>query len=292
MNSDASPARRPVALVTGASRGAGRGIAVALGSHGCKVYVTGRSEDSTAQALPGTIHATAAAVTEAGGEGVAVRCDHGQADQVAELFARIERDEGQLDILVNNACAIQDALNGPGPFWEKPLSLGRMIDVGIKSGYDASWHAAPIMVSQDRGLVVFTSSPGAVHYCLGPAYGAHKAGLDKLAADMAVDFQDTGVSAVSVWMGALATERLLAMINAGPEKYGHLEHALESPEFTGHVIWALFNDAELSELSGQTLIGAELGQRYGITDRGGRVPTSARDTHKVAPREQYPLIIR
>ena len=283
---------RPVALVTGASRGAGRGIARALGSHGCKVYVTGRSDGTGVQPLPGTIQQTAQEVTEAGGVGVAVRCNHADGGDVADLFARIEGEGGRLDILVNNACAIQDALNGPGQFWEKPISLGRMIDVGVKSSYEASWHTAPIMVRQGSGLIAFTSSPGSVHYCMGPAYGAHKAGLDKLAADMAVDFAGTGVAAVSVWMGALATERLLAMIESDPAKYGYLADALETPEFTGHVIWALSCDPALAELSGQTVIGAEMGVRYGLTDRGGRIPSSARDTHKVAPREQYPLVIR
>ncbi len=282
----------PVALVTGASRGAGRGIARALGSHGCKVYVTGRSDGTAGAEMPGTIQQTAADVTAAGGLGVPVRCDHADVGQVAELFARIERDDGRLDILVNNACAIQDALSEPGQFWQKPISLGRMIDVGVKTSYEASWHAAPIMVRQGKGLIAFTSSPGAVHYCMGPAYGAHKAGQDKLAADMAVDFAGTGVAAVSVWMGALATERLLAMMTADPAKYGYLADELETPEFTGHVIWALANDPALAELSGKTVIGAEMASRYGLTDHGGRIPASARDTHKVAPREQYPLIIR
>jgi NAD(P)-dependent dehydrogenase (short-subunit alcohol dehydrogenase family) len=282
----------PVAIVTGASRGAGRGIALALGSQGCTVYVTGRSEREGDAAVPGTIHATAAEVTALGGTGIAVRCDHGDDAQVAELFARVESEQGRLDILVNNACAIQNALHAPGMFWEKPLSLSRMIDVGVRSGYVASWHAAALMVRQGRGLVVFTSSPGAVHYCMGPAYGAHKAGLDKLAADMAVDFTGTGVAAVSVWMGALATERLLAMIEAEPAKYGHLPAMLEPPEFTGQVIWELWNDPELAALSGKTLIGAELGRTYNVTRPDGTFPPSARETHKVAPREQYPVVIR
>ncbi len=281
-----------VAIVTGASRGAGRGIALALGSHGCTVYVTGRSEHDGVAEMPGTIHETAAAVTAAGGTGIAVRCDHGDDAQVAALFDQVAREQGRIDILVNNACAIQDALHAPGNFWEKPLSLSRMIEVGVRSGYVASWHAAPIMVRQGHGLIVFTSSPGAVHYCMGPAYGAHKAGLDKMAADMGVDFAATGVSAVSVWMGALATERLLGMIEGDPEKYGHLPAMLEPPEFTGHVIWGLWNDPGLAELSGKTLIGAELGLKYGVTRSDGSAPPSARDTHKLAPREQYPLVIR
>ena len=281
-----------VAIVTGASRGAGRGIALALGSHGCTVYVTGRSEQDGDAELPGTIHETAAAVTAAGGRGIAVRCDHADDSQVAALFAQVEREAGHIDILVNNACAIQDALHAPGNFWEKPLSLSKMIDVGVRSSYVTSWHAAPIMVKQGSGLIVFTSSPGAVHYCMGPAYGAHKAGLDKMAADMGEDFKGSGVSAISIWMGALATDRLLAMIEAEPEKYGHLPAMLEPPEFTGHVIWALANDPDLQAKNGLTLIGAEAGRDYGITRPDGSSPPSARDTHKVEPRLQYPVVIR
>jgi NAD(P)-dependent dehydrogenase (short-subunit alcohol dehydrogenase family) len=282
----------PVAIVTGASRGAGRAIAIALGAKGCTVYVTGRSEHAGDAELPGTIHETAATVSAAGGKGVAVRCDHADDDQVATLFEQVERDQGRIDVLVNNACAIQDALHAPGNFWDKPLSLSQMINVGVRSSYVASWYAAPLMVRQGRGLIAFTSSPGAVHYCMGPAYGAHKAGLDKLAADMAVDFAGTGVSAVSVWMGALATDRLLGMIAAEPEKYGHLLAMLEPPEFTGEVIWELANDPELGSLSGRALIGAELARKYGVTRPDGTYPPSARETHKIAPREQYPLVIR
>jgi NAD(P)-dependent dehydrogenase (short-subunit alcohol dehydrogenase family) len=285
---DATPANAPTVLVTGASRGAGKGIAVALGGHGCTVYVTGRSITGGA----GTVAETADAVTAAGGRGIAVHCDHGDDAQVAALFARIEREQGRLDILVNNAAAITDDLHLPGNFWEKPLSLGDLFTVGQRSGYVAAWHAAPVMVRRGRGLIVFTSAPGAVHYVFGPAYGAHKAGMDKMAADMAVDFAGTGVAALSVWMGALATERLLAMIAAEPEKYAHLPAMLEPAGYTGDLIWALWNDAELTTLSGQTLIGAELGERYGVTRPDGTYPPSARQTHKVAPNIHYPAVIR
>jgi NAD(P)-dependent dehydrogenase (short-subunit alcohol dehydrogenase family) len=278
----------PVALVTGASRGAGKGIAIALGGHGCTVYVTGRSTDGGA----GTVAETAAAVTAAGGHGIAVRCDHSNDDDVSALFARIAAEQGRIDILVNNAAAITDALHMPGNFWEKPFSIGDLINVGVRSGFVASWHAAPMMVAQGKGLIIFTSSPGAVHYCFGPAYGAHKAGMDKMAADMAVDFAGTGVTAVSIWMGALATERLLAMTDAEPEKYGHLPPMLEPAGYTGELVWQLWSDRELTKFSGQTLIGAELGERYGVTRPDGSYPPSARITHKVEPRVQYPAIIR
>jgi NAD(P)-dependent dehydrogenase (short-subunit alcohol dehydrogenase family) len=282
----------PVAVVTGASRGAGRGIAIALGSHGCTVYVTGRSERAGDHPLPGTIHETAAAVTAAGGKGIAVRVDHGDDEQVKALIEQVKREQGRLDILVNNAAAVYDELTTPGNFWEKPLKLVDLIDVGLRSGYVATYYAAPLMVEARHGLVIFTSASGAVHYVFGPAYGAHKAGMDKLAADMAVDFRDSGVAALSIWMGAVLTDRLKLVIASDPQKFARLQDTTETPEFTGHVIWALYHDPELMAMSGQTVIGAELAVRYGIKDVGGRQPPSFRDTHKVEPRVQYPNIVR
>ena len=286
--------RPPIAIVTGASRGAGRGIAIALGSHGCTVYVTGRSEKAGDHALPGTIYETAEAVTAAGGKGIAVRCDHGDDQQVQALFDQVKSEQGRIDILVNNAAAIYDELNMPGNFWEKPLKLADIVDVGVRSGYVASWLAAREMVAQDHGLIVFTSASGAAHYSMGPAYGAHKAGMDKMAFDMAVDFRHgkAQVAALSIWMGALATDRLLAIIAANPKKYGHLKDQIETPEFTGHVIWALYNDPDLLELSGQTLVGAEIARKYGLSDEGGRVPPTSQESHGVAPLQYHPAIIR
>ena len=281
-----------VAIVTGASRGAGRGIAIALGRHGCTVYVTGRSEKEGDHSLPGSIRETAEAVTAAGGKGVAVRVDHAKDSETRELIERVERDEGRIDILVNNACAIYDELTATGNFWEKPLKLVDMMDVGLRSGYVATYWAAPLLVKQGKGLVIFTSASGAVHYALGPAYGAHKAGMDKFAADMAIDFKESGVAVLSIWMGALLTERMRVLIESDPAKFGHMEAMLETPEFTGHIIWALANDPELMKMSGQTVIGAEVALRYGIKDADGRQPPSCRETHGVAPRVPYSAIIR
>jgi NAD(P)-dependent dehydrogenase (short-subunit alcohol dehydrogenase family) len=283
---------KTVAIVTGASRGAGRGIAIALGSHGCTVYVTGRTQTSGQASLSGTIHQTAQAVTAAGGTGIAVAVDHADDTQVTALFEQVQREQGQIDILVNNACALHGEMTAPGNFWEKPLEIVDMLDVGLRSGYVASWLAAPIMVAQKRGLILFTSASGAVHYVYGPAYGAHKAGMDKFAADMGVDFAGTGVATLSVWMGALRTERLLQLIASDPEKFAYLEGQCETPEFTGHVAWALYDDPDLASLNGQTVIGAEMAIKYGIMDEGGRQPRSYRDTHKVSPYAPYPNIIR
>lgn len=280
-----------VAVVTGASRGAGRGIAIGLGQHGCTVYVTGRTVNPGDHELPGTVGETAAAVTAAGGRGIAVRCDHGDDAQVQALFDQVRQEQGRLDILVNNAAAIVDELTTPGRFWEKPLKLADIIHVGIRSSYVASWLAAPVMVAQGSGLIVNTSGSGGVHYVYGPGYGAHKVSQDKMAADMAVDFAGTGVSALSIWMGALLTDRLKQLIASDPAKYSYLWDRVETPEFTGHAIWALFNDPDLIQLSGQTVIGAEMAEKYGFTDVDGRSPPSCRE-NGIIPREQHPAIIR
>lgn len=287
------PDQAPVVLVTGASRGAGRGIAIALGAHGCTVYVTGRSKAAGDHSLPGTIHETAQAVTQAGGTGIAVSCDHGEDAQVAALFAQIEAEQGRLDVLVNNAAAVHDELTMPGNFWEKPLKLADMIDVGIRSSYVASWYAAPIMARQAKALIVFTSASGSVHYSLGPAYGAHKASLDKMAHDMAVDFAEAkcGVAAVSIWMGAVLTERLRMVIDSDREKFGALADISENPGFTGELIWELSQDPGIAEKSGKTFIGAELAREYGVTDQG-RQPPSYRDTHGAAPFAYLATVIR
>jgi NAD(P)-dependent dehydrogenase (short-subunit alcohol dehydrogenase family) len=289
----------PVAIVTGASRGAGKGIALALGSHGCTVYVTGRSQKDGDASLPGTIHATAEEVTKAGGKGIAVRCDSGNDAEVGALIDQVIAEQGRIDILINNAAAVYDELSMPGNFWEKPLKIGDMINVGVRSGFVASWYAAPHMVRQGQdggkgGLILFTSSPGAAHYCFGPAYGAHKAGMDKMAYDMGVDFADAGagVAAVSIWMGALTSERLLGMIEAEPEKFQHLDGALESTGLTGHIAWALFNDPDMMAYNGRTLIGAEIAKDYGITDIGGRFAPSVRDQTGVAPAPYHPYKVK
>lgn len=279
-----------IVVVTGASRGAGRGIAIALGAHGCTVYVTGRSQVTGDASYPGTIYETAAAVTAAGGKGIAVRVDHGDDTQVKNLFEQVQREQGRLDILVNNAFATHDQLTAPGHFWEKPLAVADTLNVGLRSSYVASYYAAPMMVKRRRGLMIFSSSSGAVHYVYGPAYGAHKASMDKFAADMAVDLKDFNVAALSIWMGPLLSERVKAMMAADPEKFRSLK--LETTEFTGHIIWALYNDPKLMDVSGQTVIGAEVARKYNIKDADGEQPPSYREMFQVAPHTQYPRIIR
>jgi NAD(P)-dependent dehydrogenase (short-subunit alcohol dehydrogenase family) len=282
----------PIAVVTGASRGAGAGIAHALGSHGCTVYVTGRTRTAAGAGPAGTIDETATRVTDAGGTGIAVAVDHHDDAQVEALFDQIRRDHGRVDILVNNAAIIRDEMMGRTKFWDEPINVIDTLDVGLRSSYVATVYAAPLMITQEKGLVAFSSSSGAVHYAFGPAYGVPKAGTDKMAADMAFDFRDFGVAAVSIWMGSLLTDRVRKIVAGNPQKFGHILDSAETPELTGHVIWALYNDPGLMSVSGQALIGAELAVKYGITDEGGRQPPSYRDMFDVHPHQQYPHVMR
>lgn len=258
----------PVAVVTGASRGAGKGIALALGEAGMTVYVTGRSQAAGDSQYGGTIGETVRLIDEAGGRGIAVPVDHVDDAQAADLFAQVKAEQGRLDVLVNNAAKV---LASTANFWERPLETADLITVGLRSHYVASYYAAPLLIATGHSLIVNTGHYGAVSYHLGPAYGAQKAGADKLAADMAKELRPYDVAAVSIWMGGLDTERVRATVSA---------EALvgrETPQFTGRVIAALHASDNLRKYSGRALIGAELGAELGITDVDGTTPASARD---------------
>lgn len=265
-----------VVVVTGASRGAGKGIALALGATGATVYVTGRTKQEGDSPLPGTVYATAEEITRLGGTGIAVICDHSDDLQVKALFEQVEREQGRLDILVNNALVVPEGLTLPGPFWQKPLDLQDILDVGMRSSYVASYYAAPLLVKNGQGLIVNTSSFGGRCYMHGPAYGAGKAAVDKMAHDMAHDFKPHNVAVVSIWMGLLKTERSMAVFQAQPELYADAEATAESPQFTGLIIDALARDEQLMARTGKVLVGAELGVEYGVADIDGQQPPSHR----------------
>jgi NAD(P)-dependent dehydrogenase (short-subunit alcohol dehydrogenase family) len=264
-----------VAVVTGASRGAGKGIAVALGQTGATVYVTGRSTHGDASSYGGTVGETADLVTEAGGVGVPVALDHADDAAVANLFAQVKRDHGRLDILVNNAAMLADGTTGPGGFWDKPIQAADLISVGLRSHFVSSYYAAPLLIANGRGLIVNTGHYGAVAYYHGPAYGAQKAGADKMAADMARELRPHNVASVSIWMGGLDTERARAYdATLRPDARPSVRR--ESPQFTGRVIVALYEQDDLMEYSGHAFIGAELGAWLNVTDVDGSTPRSHR----------------
>lgn len=261
-----------VVVVTGASRGLGRGIARGFGTTGAAVYVTGRSADALGEVVD--------EIAALGGHGIAVQCDHRNDDEVNALFERVANEAGRLDILVNNATAVYpESLTAPGGFWEKPLNLVDMIDVGLRSHYVAAFYAAPIMAAAKRGLIASISFYGAVSNFHGPAYGAAKAGTDKMMADMAIELAPHGVAAVSIWPGFILTEMIKSIPSEHlPDDFREQLAQWEHPEFTGLVLDALYRDPDLLDLSGHTLIGAELGRRYGITDLDGKQPVDYRSS--------------
>lgn len=258
-----------IAVVTGASRGIGRGCAVELGRAGATVYVTGRTVEARQQ-LPGTVGATADEVTAVGGRGIPAACDHRDDDAVAALFSRIEREHGRLDVLVNNAFKIPRELTSGRPFFELPISnWDDMIDVGTRSAYVASWHAVPLMQRAGRGLIVNVSSSGAREYAWHVAYGVGKAALDRFTADAAHELREHRIAVVSLWPGLVLTERNQGAREAGPA----LDWSgAESLYFTGRAAAALAADDHVMARSGRAWTSRELADEYGFTDLDGGLP--------------------
>ncbi|MCY3910089.1 MAG: SDR family NAD(P)-dependent oxidoreductase [bacterium] len=271
---DGSPLAGKVALVTGASRGIGKGCALELAAAGASVYITGRTTGAGQHPLPGTVGATAEEIAAAGGAAVAVACDHRDDDAVRLVFDQIAADHGRLDVLVNNAFAIPDELTAMLPFWEVPISnWDDMMDVGTRSAYVASVLAAPVMIEQGDGLIANISSSGAVEYAWHVAYGVGKCALDRMTADCARELRDSGVSMVSVWPGFVRTERIDMAVESGVELPPSLDvSAAESPRFTGRAVTALAIDANRSRYTGQAVSARDMADAYGFTDVDGRLP--------------------
>ena len=266
-----------VAVVTGASRGMGKGISLALAQEGATVYVTGRTVTPGLHPLPGTVGETAVEVDRRGGKGVAVQVDHANDGQVAALFEQVRQEHGRLDILVNNAIAIPDELTQPGSFWEKPLSNWQMIDVGLRSNFVAAWHAAQIMVPQKSGLIVAISGYVGVTYTYSVIFGTCKTATDRMARDMAIELKPHHVASLSLWQGFTYTERAQENLKKVSGMASQLNSAVgSSVEFPGRIIAALARDPAVLKRSGGTFIAAELAHEYGIADIDGRVIPSLR----------------
>lgn len=269
-----------VAVVTGASRGIGKGVACALADHGATVYVTGRTVSPGGHPLPGSLEETVAEVNARGGKGVAVAMDLLNDAQIAAVFERVQQDEGRLDLLVNNAMAIPDSMTRRVGFWEKPLADEWEIwSTGARAAYIASWHAARIMVPQRSGLIVGLSGYVGVTYTYDVVFGTTKTAMDRMMRDMAHELRDTGVSALSLWQGFTYTERATENLKSVPGMASQLNSAVgSSPEFPGWVIAALAMDPGVQARSGGTYINAELAAEYGVTDKDGRAIPSLRET--------------
>jgi NAD(P)-dependent dehydrogenase (short-subunit alcohol dehydrogenase family) len=279
-----------VALVTGASRGAGRGIALELGSAGATVYVTGRSAAGgpTTDGVPGTIDETAAEVTSRGGRGIAVRCDHTVDADVESLFARIRGDHGRLDLLVNNVWGgYEHSECKPlpmAPFWEQSLhQWDGMFTAGVRAHLAASRLAVPLMLPQGRGLIVSTTANlAALPYLPNIFYDLSKHTISRLVWAMAHELRDRGIAVLAVAPGFMRTERvteafrragaIAALDGPGGPK--------ETPVYLGRAIAALAADPRALERSGQLLEAGTLAQEYGFTDADGTQPAPFRVSAK------------
>lgn len=259
---------RRVAWVTGASRGVGRGIAVALGGAGWTVYVTARSSAAgRTGALPGTVEETGEAVSAAGGTGVGLVCDHRDDAAVEAVVARITREHGRLDLLVNNAWGGYERLNAGAwdewnaPLWQQPFELfDAMFTGGVRAHYVALALCAPLLTATPGSLVVTLSLaiPEAEQHEHGAAYAMAKVADDRLALAAALQLREHGVASVAVHPGWVRTEGVLKYA-----EYLDLTHS-QSPEGVGRVIVALADDPDLLSLTGQALSVDALAARYGV----------------------------
>ena len=248
-----------VALVTGATRGVGKGIALELAESGAIVYVTGRSITEETFAASARL--------------IPTPCDHTQDREVESVFHRMSKEQGRLDILVNNVWGGYENMLEDGvftwtqPFWKQPLwRWDAMFAAGVRAHYVASAHAARMMVEKLRGLIVNISFWAAQKYVGNVAYGVSKAATDKLTADMAHELREHNVAVISLYPGLVRTEKVMEAAS-----FLDLSNS-ESPEFIGRAVAALAADPNIMEKSGRVLVAAALAQEYGFTDIDGKQP--------------------
>ncbi|KAL3885707.1 hypothetical protein ACJMK2_025753 [Sinanodonta woodiana] len=296
-----------VCLVTGATRGIGRGIALQLGENGAVVYITGRTLE-TPKGPGGSLKETAHEIELLGGRCIPVQCDHANDDDINKLFERISREQsGQLDILVNNAySAVFTVFNNMGKkFWEQPLSMWDDVNnVGLRNHYQCAVLAAKMMVPRKSGLIVNVSSAGGSRYMFNPCYGIGKEACDRMAADCGLELRKHNVAFVSLWPGAVRTEMSmqifatadLSKLNmSGPitdiKKAKQIFENGESTEYPGKCIVRLATDPDLMKKSGKILLTCDLGEEYGLLDKDGRKPLHMRQLNYIIPLF-YPKLAR
>ena len=254
-----------VAVVTGGSRGIGKGVAEGLGECGATVYITGRSESDTTPPAPLSVQATAERVNALGGTGIPCKVDHNVDSEVEALFARVEQEQGRLDILVNNVYQIPNPPALSGGFWEHPVSVwDDQCGVGLRGYYVASVYGAPMMAKQKSGLIVNISSRGGLGYVFSSSYGVGKAGVNRMAQDFAVELKDYNCAALSLSPSKVKTEFILEMVEQG--KMTLDPEAAQSVQLSGRCIAALASDPEIMQRSGGIFTVAEIANDYAVID--------------------------
>ncbi|WP_437581576.1 SDR family oxidoreductase [Sorangium sp. So ce887] len=278
-----------VALVAGATRGAGRGIAVELGAAGATVYATGRTTRAQRSEMdrPETIEETAERVTRAGGKGIAVQVDHLEREQVRELVARIEREQGRLDVLVNDVWGGEHLFEWNKPLWEHSLDSGmRLLRLAIDTHILTSHHALPLLIKRPGGLVVEitdgTADYNAGHYRVSFFYDLAKTAVLRMAFAQAEELRAHGGTAVALTPGWLRSEIMMGHYGVTEERWRdalakqpHFAIS-ETPAYVGRAVAALAADPEVARWSGQSLSSGQLARVYGFTDVDGSQPDAWR----------------
>jgi NAD(P)-dependent dehydrogenase (short-subunit alcohol dehydrogenase family) len=278
-----------VALVAGATRGAGRGIAIELGAAGATVYVTGRTtrERPSEYARPETIEETAALVSAAGGTGIPVRVDHLVAEDVRALVDRIRAEQGRLDVVVNDVWGGEMLFEWNKPVWQHDLGNGlRLLRLAIDTHLITAHHALPLLIERPGGLLVEvtdgTAAYNAEHYRINPFYDLAKVAVNRMAWAHAKDLAPHGATAVAVTPGWLRSEMMLEAFGVREENWrdatAKVPHFVisETPRFVGRAVAALAADPERARWNGQSLSSGGLAQVYGFTDLDGSRPDAWR----------------
>ena len=294
-----------VCIVTGATRGLGKGIALQLGEKGAKVYVTGRTRNPPkGTKVGGSLQDTVSEIEARGGTCVPIQCDHKNDKDIERLFEQVKQEnDGQLDILVNNAYSAVHAItsNMRVSFWDQPMSMWDDVNnVGLRNHYICSIYAARLMVPRRKGLIVNISSPGGLRYLFNVPYGIGKEACDRMAADCAFELSKHNVAFVSLWPGAVGTENMISLLDdaieeaqkqsddVGPSKNlisarkskEYFENG-ETTEFPGQCIAALAADPNIMKKSGKILLTCDLAREYGLQDAPGHVPTELRQLNSI-----------
>jgi NAD(P)-dependent dehydrogenase (short-subunit alcohol dehydrogenase family) len=266
--------RGTITVVTGASRGAGRGIAVTLGAAGATVYITGRSVkgQATTENLPGTIEETAEILTARGGTGIPVRCDHTDDSDVEALFARVKHEQGRIDLLVNSAWGgyeHHDHRQFSAPFYEQPLRHWEgMFTAGVRAALISSRFAALLMLPRQQGLIINITAWDREKFLVNVFYDVAKAAINRMTYGMARELRAHNIAAISLAPGFMRTERVTGAFEAAGNK--DYVNFTESPEYVGRAVVALAADPKIMDKSGRVFAVGDLADEYGFTDIDGR----------------------
>ena len=284
-----------VCIVTGATRGIGKGIALQLGEKGAKVYITGRTVDPpNGSKVGGSLRETAEEIKARGGDCIPVQCDHSKDEDIERLFEQVKREnDGQLDVLVNNAYSAVNAVfnNIDVQFWDQPASMWDTVNnVGLRNHYICSVYAARMMVPRKQGLIVNVSSPGGLRYLFNTAYGIGKEACDRMAADCGHELYSSNVAFISLWPGPVGTEELMSSLSDNPNepipkqalppgmkkssraRIQNMFQGGETAEYVGQCISALATDPNIMKKSGKIVLTCDVGKEHGLKDKDGHVP--------------------